>query len=266
MVAVPQALEWWRSEPGGAAWLERLPRLVEGLAETWRLRLGEPLAGGNVALVLAAEREDGSPAVLKLNFPEPESEHEAEALLFWDGDGAVRLLEHDPARRALLLARAVPGTSALALEDDEAVRAVAAVLRRLHSRPAHGVPFRRLADEARRWAEQLPELAATVADLLADETPPVVLHQDLHAANVLAAGDRWIAIDPKPLVGDAAFDVASLVRDRRPLADRHVVERRLDLLADELGHDRERMRAWSWVHAVAWGHPDEARLLRRLPA
>jgi hypothetical protein len=50
------------------------------------------------------------------------------------------------------------------------------------------------------------------------------------------------------------------------VADRHVVERRLDLLADELGHDRERMRAWSWVHAVAWGHPDEARLLRRLPA
>ena len=72
----------------------------------------------------------------------------------------------------------------------------------------------------------------------------------------------WLAIDPKPLVGDPAFDVASLVRDRRPVTDGRLVERRLDLLESELGYDRERMRAWSWVHALAWGWPDEARLIR----
>jgi streptomycin 6-kinase len=92
----------------------------------------------------------------------------------------------------------------------------------------------------------------------------VLLHQDLHGGNVLRHGDDWVAIDPKPLVGDPTFDVASLVRDRRPIRDRRVVERRLRLLADELGHDRERMRLWSWVHAVAWRWPAEARLIRSL--
>ena len=199
--------------------------------------------------------------MLKVSPPHPESDPEADALAAWDGDGAVRLLAHDPERRALLLERLVPGTSAWELEDDAATRAVAGVLRRLAVEPPRGHPFRPLAEAAREWAEELPELRAAVEELLTDPSPQVLLHQDLHAGNVLRRGDDWVAIDPKPLVGDPAFDVASLVRDRRPIRDRRVIERRLDLLADELGHDRERMRLWSWVHAVAWGWPDEARLL-----
>ena len=136
------------------------------------------------------------------------------------------------------------------------------MLRRLHREPPAGHPFRHLADAAHEWAEELPELGTVVEDLLADQAPQVLLHQDLHGGNVLRAGRGWLAIDPKPLVGDPAFDVASLVRDRRPVTDRRIVERRLDLLEGELGYDRARMRAWSWVHALAWGWPDEARLMR----
>ena len=239
--------------------------LAAQCAERWSLRLGEPLPGGNVALVLAAEREDGTPAVLKVSPPHPESDPEADALAAWAGDGAVRLLEHDRERRALLLERLVPGTSAWEVDEDEAARAVAAVLRRLAIEPPPGHPFRLLADAAREWAEELPDIRSAVEELLADRTPQVLLHQDLHAGNVLRHGGDWVAIDPKPLVGDPAFDVASLVRDRRPIHDRRVIERRFGLLTDELGHDRERMRLWSWVHAVAWGWPDEARLIRSLP-
>jgi streptomycin 6-kinase len=242
----------------------RLRRVAEECAERWALRLGGPLAGGNIALVLAAEREDGTSAVLKVSPPHPESDQEADALAAWDGAGAVRLLEHDRERRALLLERLVPGTSAWEVDEDNATRAVAGVLRRLAIEPPPAHPFRPLAEAAREWAETFPELRSTVEELLADATPQVLLHQDLHAGNVLRRGAEWVAIDPKPLVGDPAFDVASLHRDRRPIRDRCVVERRLDLLADELGHDRERMRRWSWVHAVAWGWPDEARLIRSL--
>lgn len=262
MIGVPRALQWWRNEPGGAAWLARLPRLAAECAEQWSLRLGEPCAGGNVALVVAAERATGTPAVLKLSFPEPESEHEADALAFWDGDGAARLLEHDPSRGALLLERLGPGTQAWELDDDEAALAVAGVLRRLHREPPSGHPFLLLADVARGWAEKVPELAPAVEALLAEPTPQVLLHQDLHAGNVLRSDRGWLAIDPKPLVGDPAFDAASLVRDRRPVRGERLVARRLDLLEAELGYDRGRMRAWSWVHAQAWGHPDEARLIR----
>lgn len=243
----------------------RLRRIAAECAERWTLRIGEPLLGGNIALVLAAERDDGTPAVLKVSPAHPESDPEADALACWAGDGAVRVLEHDRGRRALLLERLVPGTSAWALDEDEATRAVAGVLRRIGREPPAGDPFRPLADAAREWAEDVPEVGPTVEELLADPVPQLLLHQDLHGRNVLRHGRDWVAIDPKPLVGDPAFDVASIVRDRRPIRDRRVVERRLDLLADELGHDRERMRLWSWVHALAWGLPNEARLIRGLP-
>lgn len=232
----------------------------------WSLSLESRLPGETGARVFAARRSDGTPVVLKLADPDDrEAEHEAAALAAWDGDGAVRLLEHDRERRAFLLERAVPGEQAWSLTDDEATRAVAGILRRLHQEPPFGHPFVALAEAARAWAAERPALRPVVDDLLADPAPPVLLHQDLHAGNVLRACHGWLAIDPKPLVGDPAFDVASLVRDRRPIGDRRTVVRRLDLLEAELGYDRERMRAWSWVHALAWGWPDEAGLIRSLP-
>jgi len=151
--------------------------------------------------------------------------------------------------------------------------------------------FRLLAVEAARRAEELPrrweeqgrpfeqELLAAAVDwarqLGADQGEPVVLHQDFHGGNVLLSARGWLAIDPKPLVGERAFDVASLLRDRRDDLDRALdaaarVRRRLDRLSAELGLDRERMRAWGVVHAVAWGvsewclHPEHVTCARWL--
>ena len=82
----------------------------------------------------------------------------------------------------------------------------------------------------------------------------MVLHQDLHGGNVLRAErSPWLAIDPKPLVGEREFDLASLIRDTRERIDERLVRRRLDLLSELLGLDRERMRCWALVHALAWG-------------
>jgi streptomycin 6-kinase len=239
--------------------------ILDACVRQWALSLEGRLRGETGASVYAARRDDGTPVVLKLpDLDDREAEQEADALAYWDGDGAVGVLEHDHELRALLLERLVPGTSAWSVDEDEATRAVAGVLRRLGVEALPGHPFRPLADAAREWAGDFPELRPMVEELLAYPAPQVLLHQDLHGGNVLRHGGDWVAIDPKPLVGDPAFDVASLVRDRRPIRDRRVLERRLDLLADELGHDRERMRMWSWVHAVAWGWPDEARLIRSL--
>jgi len=94
-------------------------------------------------------------------------------------------------------------------------------------------------------------------ELSADRAEPVLLHQDFHGGNVLAAvRERWLAIDPKPLAGDPAFDTTSYLRDRRPVTELAVVRRRLDVFADELGLDRERMRGWGVAHALHWGHWD----------
>ena len=231
-----------------------------------------------IGYVAAVERDDGSPAILKLNAPDRESKHEADALALWDGHGAARLLASDPADRAMLLERCVPGTPLWDVgNDDEATRIAASVLRRVWRSPPPGHPFASVVDEARRWADELPatfeelghpferrllDLAVGACrELIAETTELVVVHQDLHGGNILRAErEPWLVVDPKPLVGERAFDVVSLVRDRRELLmgpdGSSIVRRRLDILADELGLDRERMRLWSLVHALAWGVED----------
>ena len=281
---LPARLGGLAGYPGGADWLARLPRLVDECVELWSLHLGEPFPYANVSLAAPATLPDGSEAVLKVAFPHWESEHEAAALAHWDGDGAVRLLAHDADRNALLLERCIPGTGLLDRGDEDGFHLAAAVLRSLHGRPAPADgPFTPIAETAARWAEELPGrweaagrlferglLDAVVAALR--ELPPtqpelVVCHQDLHRGNVLAAERRpWLAIDPKPVAAERAFDTASLLRDAR--GDPRV----LDLLAAELDLDRERMRGWAIAHVVAWGfsefdahvYPGHVETARRL--
>lgn len=231
-----------------------------------------------IGFVAAVERDDGSLAVLKLNAPERESEREADALALWSECGAVRLLARDAIERSLLLERCTPGTPLWDVDsDDESTRIAASMLRQIWRTPDVGHPFDSLAEQARRWAEELPatfealgrpferrllETALSAChELVADPVEVVVVHQDLHGGNILRATRApWLVIDPKPLVGERAFDVASLVRDRRErltgLDGVSIVRRRLDILADELALDRERMRLWSLVHALAWGVED----------
>ena len=271
---VPSALEWWRGVAGGGEWLDSLPGIVEACAEQWSLLVANPYGGGNVSFVVAVER-DGVPAVLKVNFPEEETEREPDALAHWGGRGAVRLLEYDAPRRALLIERCQPGTRLWDIEDDdESTRIAAAVLAVLWRPPRAGHGFTLLASAAARWALELPrdwealgrpfereildEAVAACIDLGSDQGAAVVLHQDFHGGNVLRAErEPWLAIDPKPLVGEREFDAASLLRDRRWLlgaaGDGARVRRRLDLLEAELGLDRERMRKWGIAHALAWG-------------
>jgi streptomycin 6-kinase len=272
LIEVPERLSWWRERPGGATWLESLPALAAECAERWSLRLGEPFGQGRVSLALPVRLADRTQAVLKLNFPEPESACEADALAHWRGEGAVRLLEVDRERNALLLERAEPGSALWELGDDEEATLVAAsVLRRLWRRPiADNHPFQVLAAEAEGWTEQLrldweklgrpfeqalvDAAAAAARELAVSQAGLVLCHQDLQGSNVLRAQrEPWLAIDPKPMVGEPAFDAASLLRDRRWSIRGAVIERRLDLLAAELELERERMRGWGIVHALHWG-------------
>jgi streptomycin 6-kinase len=238
--------------------------------------VGPAYAGSHVSLVAPATRSDGTRAVLKINFPDAESEHEPDALAHWDGRGAVRLLASDRERRALLVERCEPGTGLWEIAGEEEAFGIAArVLERLWKPPPSIHPFRLLADEAEAWAEELPvvwehlgrpferllvdQAVAWARDLSATQGAAVVLHQDFHGGNVLRAErEPWLAIDPKPLVGEREFDAASLLRDRSDelVADSNPerrVRRRLDQLAVELALDRERMRGWGVVHALAWG-------------
>ena len=267
----PTDLEWLRGSDAGRAWLDAAPRLVRECAEAWDLRLGDPFPNSHVSVVIPATLPDGSDAVLKVQFPDRESELEAACLARWDGDGAIRVLLHDPERHALLLERCEPGTPLSQLEQDPALDILVGLLPRLW-KPA-GAPFRPLAEEAVWWADGLAagwertgrpferELLDAAADALrtlpVSQGEQVLLHQDLHADNVLRARrEPWLVIDPKPLVGEREFGVAPIVRSFKLGHGRKHVEHRLDRLTGDLGLDRERARLWALAETVAWSIGD----------
>jgi streptomycin 6-kinase len=248
-------------------WLERVPDLVTECVKQWGLRLGEPYAAGAAGYTVRADLPDGTPVVLKLIYPHREADREAEALNVWDGDGAVRLLAHDEERWAMLIERCEPGTLLTAIDADGALDVLTGLLPRLW-RPV-SEPFRSLADEAAWWVVHMPseweragqpferrlldEAIDALQGLAGSQGEQVLLHQDLHGDNVLAAQrEPWLVIDPKPLVGEREFNVAPIVRDSEFGHSRRDVLYRLDRLTSELGLDRERARGWTIGQTVAW--------------
>lgn len=264
----------------GREWLERLPRLIGELQEEWELRIGEPFRGGSCSWVAPVLRADGASAVLKVSWPHREMRTEPVALRLWDGRGAVRVYAHEPERHAFLLERCEPGTE-LAQDGrtpaEERLRAACAVLRELWSvGPAEAAPeMETLADVAAERAGLLEERASrqgwpkepatglfgTAAGLLR-ELPGTagrnaVLHGDFNPGNLLAARRRpWLAIDAKPMTGDPAFDPWPLIEQvDDPFASvdpRGTLLRRTALVADELGEDVARVRAWALARHVEY--------------
>ena len=245
----------------GRAWLDALPARVTELAERWGLEVGAPYQPSGYTSWAAPATRGGEPCVLKVQVPDEWSAYEAPALRHFDGRAAIRLLDAD--EWALLLERCDPGTPLLAEPDDVATRVVAETLAELWAAPAAGEAFRHVRDVAGEWRavlrrsplDRAADALAALDDLLADEVDEVVLHSDLHPGNVLRAARRpWLAIDPKGLVGERAYDAVPVVRDRATEAN---VARRLDVVTGELGLDRERVRAWALVRCVegaAWSY------------
>lgn len=267
----------WEGE-AGREWLALLPARVAGLLADWRLGVERVVAaGGQISMIVLVRDEDGEPAVLKVGMVNRETEHEHAALAHWGGRGAVRLLRADPAQGAMLLERLRADVSLRSLAEPKALLEAEGVLQRLWVPPAEGHPFRSVADTTGELAGLLRErreaaYAADAAELIdqalaaqaelagsAGAVETVLLHGDYHQGNVLA-GERmpWLAIDPKPLVGERAFDLAWLARDRLSTlaaqpGSRTTARRRIAKLADALEVDAERLRGWAVFRAVEAG-------------
>ncbi|MGW8635641.1 aminoglycoside phosphotransferase family protein [Streptomyces sp. NPDC055793] len=293
MIDVPDGLAAAQAKyngEAGRAFIDGLPELAASFLRRWELRLDGPSMHGWAALVLPVVRSDGVPAVLKLQIADEESEGEPVALRVWNGDGAVRLLDHDPATGTMLLERLDADRMLSHVEDSRAaVLVIARLLAHLTSAPAPP-GMRRLGDIARAMLERTPGALGAIPDPadrrlvadcaaalreVADEPGDRLLHWDLHFENVLASARApWLAIDPKPLAGDPGFDLLPALDNRYDPAE---TRWRFDAMTDVLGLDRQRARAWSLARVLQnslWnvedGDPLEAeqleigRLLRDL--
>jgi streptomycin 6-kinase len=255
-----------------SAWLAGLPMLIRDLEARWSLKVGAPFDSDEVSCgwVAPATRADGSAAVLKVSMPHFEAEHEIEGLRFWDGDPTVRLIEADKRLGAMLVERCVPGTHlrVLCSEPKQDV-VVAGLLRRLWRRPAGPHRFRPLSMMTARWAEETvaqsrhwPDagLVQEGLDLLQQlshaAAEDVLLATDLHAGNVLRAErEEWLVINPKPFVGDRAYDATQHLLN----CHERLLSNGTDLIqrfADLLGVDGERVRLWLFARAAAEARDD----------
>ena len=207
---------------------------------------------------------DGGEAVLKIQKPHRESEQEAAALELWDGDGAIRLLAHAPAEHALLLERCVPGTPLSETGREEAMDVLVGLLPRVWKSPEG---FRTIEDDVPYLVEDIENARderlrdaalSYLSDLVPSQGERVLVNQDLHGDNVLAAERQpWLVIDPKPLAAEREFSAASILRSDELGHGKQEVRYRLDRLCSDLGLDRERAIGWTVMHTVAWSRGDD---------
>ncbi|MFC3998541.1 aminoglycoside phosphotransferase family protein [Nocardiopsis sediminis] len=265
-----------RLRDGGERWLRELPGALAELRDAWGLRFERaPYSGGSCSWAAPVRTADGSPAVLKVSYPHREASGEATALRFWAGDGAVRLLRSSRNGFSLLLEGCTPGTpmSAVCAPADELLTAGAHTLVGLWGREATGdLGLEPLDAVLTEWAALLrerldrlrpecadPGFVHVAADLLeslpATAARTVVLHGDFNPGNILAAERApWLAIDPKPMVGDPGYDLwPLLVQVDDPFAHpdpEAVLCRRLALVSGILGEPVDRLAAWCVARTV----------------
>jgi streptomycin 6-kinase len=272
-IEVPGALVSWHRKffgESGRAWIDAAPDLAAGLLDRWQLRLDGAPTCGATALVLPVVRADATPAVLKL---QPVTHHtmgEPDALRAWNGDGAVRLLDHEPESGSMLLERLDADRPLSTVSDDlAALQILSELLARISAVPAPA-GMRQLSVFGADLLDRVPHaltlvrdpsqhgLIAACASALEEVLPEAgdrLVHEDLHFDNILAphpADQRelWLAIDPNPVAGDPGFALLAALHNRweEAVATGDVpraIRRRFDLMTDILGLDRERATRWT---------------------
>ncbi|MFF7362554.1 aminoglycoside phosphotransferase family protein [Streptomyces sp. NPDC008125] len=274
-----RALDEQYGKAAADAWLGSLGPLVEAeLSAGGRALTVDRVAapGGRTSVVLLVRRADGTPAALKIAPPGAAPDAERAALAHWNGWGSVRLLEPAAAVTpggGMLLERLHPEVSLRSLPEAKALLEAAGTVRRLWVEPPRDHAFETVAERTgrrtgamRAFAAGDPELAPLVEaalavreELVADPTEALLLHGNFRQSKVLS-GERapWLTVGPEPLVGERAYDLARLVRDRvedliASPGGPATARRRVRKLADSLEVGQERLHGWTLFRAVESG-------------
>ncbi|HMV98315.1 MAG TPA: aminoglycoside phosphotransferase family protein [Anaerolineales bacterium] len=257
----------------GERFLAVLPVLIDEVSDRWGLTKVTPVPNLSFNFVAFANRGDDE-VILKMGVPNPELTSEMTALKLFNGDGACQLLEHDEERGLLLLERLKPGKMLAELEDDEERTIIAAeVMSKLWREVSSDNKFIKLSD----WfaglkkirphfdggtgpfpKKLLERVESFLPELFAD-TDVKLMHGDFHHFNILSSERGWLVIDPKGVIGPVGYEVGPLMLNPwSSISDwsrfKVRAERRVSILAERLGWEREKIINWSTAHAIlsAW--------------
>ena len=271
MIEIPEAFSRStidREGEPGAQWLATLPNLATTLLGQWECVPDGPVMHGGIGVIIPVLR-DQQRAVIKISFPHPGNVWEPDAFEAWNGRGAVQLYGRDDDRFAMLLERGGSETLAQLRDSDEVVRIAGQINKRLAIPAPPDLP--RLRDDIEYWEKSLshdaaefaralprPVVEAAIATVreLASDAPEVVIHGDFHARNILSADrEPWLAVDPKGLVGDPAYDGGTFLKTHVfTLLEEddfdHAVVRCLEIFAEAAELDVDRVRRWAQFRAV----------------
>ncbi len=275
----------------GHAFLKALPELITEASARWGLTNVQPAPTLSYNFVAFADRGNEK-VVLKMGVSNSEILSEMEALRLFNGEGACKLIDFDEERYWMLLERLNPGVMLSTLEDDEEATHIAAeaMLKIWRPMESSGSPLEQeLAPALQKfiqlsdWFDGLRKLRSmfdggtgplnekivqrverSVSDFFAENHKPVLMHGDFHHFNILSSERGWLVIDPKGVIGPAGYEVGPLLMNPwGALLNgnnyRLITKRRIDILHEHLGFERERIHEWGLAHAVLstwWGIED----------
>jgi len=179
----------------------------------------------------------------------------------------VKLLEGDDESGAMLLERCLPGTTLRSEPEPEQDKIIAGVLRRIWestTETPRRTDFRPLWQMIDFWCEEtivqrnfwpdaglVAEGLRVMKELARPAPADVLLATDLHAGNVLRSQrEPWLAIDPKPFVGDRSYDPVQHLMNCETRLHRNPVGL-VERIAGLTEVDPQRLRLWTFVRAAA---------------
>lgn len=258
----------------GEQWLDNLPNLIAEISKNWLLSVEKPFPKLSYNFVAPCICADGTEAVLKIGYNEENSIifSEAKFLKLLGGKGAVKLLQFDQRRCAMLLEKLVPGENLKKLcviDDERATQIAINVLRQIRREPSENAVFPTL----RNWTASFQKAGQTnfsynlvqkaqayFAELTDSSAQPLLLHGDFHHENILSAGrESFLAIDPKGIIGDIGFEISVFLNNPRGWLLSHpnrkmICERRIENFAQNFQVEPRDLRKWAFAEAVlsAW--------------
>ena len=280
----------WGEE--GEKWLASIPSIIDEYEKKWSLKVYPPYSL-SYNYVAPATRSDGTDVVLKIGFPgDREFKTEIDALMIFNGDGAVKLLKADREKAVILLERVTPRVPlSEEVDDEKATRILASVIQKLHKPLPASHAFitidgwiKELSNFHNKPGSTLPldlinKARELFTYLIKTSAPAVLVHGDLHHDNILSSTrDGWLAIDPKGIAAEPAYEVAAMIRNPyQKLKDianlEEILRRRILILSEELGFNPLRIHQWClaqtvlsavWNHGEAKGSEHAIRVVRAL--